>query len=429
MTTAREEGSVTQTGAPSSWRSRLGIVGPGLVVAATGVGAGDLVASLAAGSRFGLALLWAILLGAVLKFALTEALGRWHLSSGQTILKGWNSLGRGATGYVAVYMVIWAFVYGGAVSSSVGLASTTMFPILPLWSWGIIHMVVGFALIWIGRYGLFENIIKVLVGFMFITVVGTAVLVSPALANLEGGVASGLVPRLPEGSLLYAIGLLGGVGGTITLASYGYWLKEKDWRGTSWLPVMRLDSATAYIVTTVFILAMLVIGTALLFNSGTQIDSEQGLVNVSEPLGEQFGPVLRWLFLMGFWAASFTSLLGVWNGVPYLFADLVRIMRRIPDEESAEHLSEKSPAYRGFLVWLTFPPMILLALGQPVGLIIVYSALGALFMPFLAATLIWLLNSQRVSSAYSNGIVSNVALGITVAVFVILAVQQIVGLL
>ena len=43
--------------------SRWRLIGPGLVAAATGVGAGDLVATLIAGSMFGYALLWAAMLG------------------------------------------------------------------------------------------------------------------------------------------------------------------------------------------------------------------------------------------------------------------------------------------------------------------------------------------------------------------------------
>ena len=40
-------------------RPRLSLVGPGIVVAATGIGAGDLLATLIAGGRFGYVLLWA----------------------------------------------------------------------------------------------------------------------------------------------------------------------------------------------------------------------------------------------------------------------------------------------------------------------------------------------------------------------------------
>jgi Mn2+/Fe2+ NRAMP family transporter len=53
---------------------RTALVGPGLVAAATGVGAGDIVSSLAAGARLGMALLWAVLLGAVLRYALAEGI-------------------------------------------------------------------------------------------------------------------------------------------------------------------------------------------------------------------------------------------------------------------------------------------------------------------------------------------------------------------
>ena len=42
---------------PSTWGRRLRLVGPGLVVAATGVGAGDMVTSLTAGTEFGTVLI------------------------------------------------------------------------------------------------------------------------------------------------------------------------------------------------------------------------------------------------------------------------------------------------------------------------------------------------------------------------------------
>lgn len=50
----------------SSWR----YIGPGIVVAATGVGAGDLVATLIAGSNFGYTLLWAAVVGCLVKISL-----------------------------------------------------------------------------------------------------------------------------------------------------------------------------------------------------------------------------------------------------------------------------------------------------------------------------------------------------------------------
>ncbi len=57
--------------------------------------------------------------------------------------------------------------------------------------------------------------------------------------------------------------------------------------------------------------------------------------------------------------------------------------------------------------------------------------MGALFLPFLATTLLWLLNSSRVERGYRNRLVSasNIVLGISVVIFLVLGIQTIVGLL
>ncbi len=272
-------------------KRKWSIIGPGLIVAATGVGAGDLVAALVAGSRYGLVFLWAIIIGAVIKFTLNEGVGRWHVTSGKTILEGWRSIGPWATGYFGIYTLIWGFVYGAAGMSSCALAMTTMFPVIPLWAWAIIHGLVGFILIWSGKYKMFENVMTLLVGLMFITVVGSALLVIPDLGHIMNTAS----PSLPKGSLIYALGLIGGVGGSITMASYGYWLSEKRWNDRSYVSVMRGDSASAYIITSIFTVSLLILGAALLYGSGTVIDGQAGLVKFSSILSHDLHPAVRWL--------------------------------------------------------------------------------------------------------------------------------------
>ena len=66
----------------------LAIVGPGLLVAATGIGAGDLATASFAGSYLGTTVLWAAVVGAFLKFVVTEGLARWQLATGTTLLEG-----------------------------------------------------------------------------------------------------------------------------------------------------------------------------------------------------------------------------------------------------------------------------------------------------------------------------------------------------
>lgn len=223
------------------------------------------------------------------------------------------------------------------------------------------------------------------------------------------------------------LGLIGGVGGTITMSSYGYWLSEKGWIGKGWISTMRIDAKVAYTLTAIFTMASLIIGAQFLAAQGVSIRGDQGLITLANLLGEEFGTPMRWMFLIAFWSAAYTSLLGVWNGVPYLFADFIKTIRK-KKEEGIQYVSEKEPAYRFYLAWLTFPPMILFYFGKPVELIIIYGALGALFMPFLAVSLLLLLNSQKVTDAYRNRLTANLVLTGCLILFAFLGAQELMDI-
>lgn len=405
-------------GKPAKWK----IVGPGLVVAATGVGAGDLVSTLVAGSRYGYGLLWAVIVGVILKIVLVEGAGRYTLATGKTIFEGWRSLGKWTTWYFAPYIMIWGFVYGASVMSSTALPLAALFPIFPLWAWAILMGLLGFAMVWFGRYNFFEKVTAVLVGLMFVTVVGLAVVATPNIPEMF----TGLVPIIPEGGLIYTLALAGGVGGTITLAAYGYWLREKGWYTPKWMKVMRIDNSMAYVVTGIFVIAMLIVGAEVVRTAGLALSAgDEGLLELSTVLRDEYGDVVGIGFLIGFWAASFTSIIGVWNGVSLMFADFWGNMR---GKESGHPDTRVGGKYfKFYVIWLTFPPMILLALGQPIGLILAYGVLGSLFLPFLAITLLGLLNGKRIPKKWANKLHTNIALAITTLLFVILGINQLVN--
>src|SRR5690606_5917886 len=141
--------------------------------------------------------------------------------------------------YFGLYVVIWGFIYGATAMSATALPLAALFPILPLWGWAVITGLAGLTFVWFNRYQAFETAMKLLVATMFVIMVGLAILVAPGLP----GLLSGLAFTLPEGALLYTLGLIGGVGGTVTTAAYGYWVQIKGWHGPGWLPLMRLDNA------------------------------------------------------------------------------------------------------------------------------------------------------------------------------------------
>lgn len=407
---------------PADAEPRWSLVGPGLVVAATGVGAADLIATTVAGSKYGYALLWAVIAGCIMKVILVEGAGRYSLATGKTIFEGWSSLGRWTTWYFGPYIVIWGFVYGAAAMAGTGLALYSLLPFLGVPAWGIITGLIGAALVWSGRYDLFERVLTVMVIMMFVTMVLAAMLTLPNL----GEVLRGLVPTIPPGAIINVLSIAGGVGGTITLAAYGYWLREKGWSTPRFMRVMRLDNGVAYLVTGIFVVATLIVGAELLYSSRIAIGGgDQGMVDLAGVLGQRYGTWMSKLFLIGFGAASMSSLVGVWNGVSLMFADFFGSVQGKP----VDHPDRLSGGryYKFYIFWLTFPPMVMLFLGQPVYLILAYGVLGALFMPFLAITLLWLLNTDRTPVAWRNGPVTNGLMILCTIAFAVLALDQLRG--
>lgn len=428
MDTAQTTGTspAQETRIPSSTADWLRTVGPGLVLAAAAVGSGDMITSLVAGGQYGMGLLWAILLAVALKYYLTEGIARWTLGSGTTLVTAWHSLSRWVLIPFAAYVLVLAMVFGAAGPSAAGLAANAMIPALPPTAWAIIHALVAFVVVLFGRYRLFESMMKVFVGLMFVCAVGVAIAIRPDIGSL----LAGSVPSLPDGSLLYVVSIIGGFGGTLSIIAYGYWAREKGWRSPPWVRVMRVDAITSYTLAGIFAVAMLIIGAEFLTIVKFDIEGNADLVGMAALLGERYGAPVQWMFLIGFWAVVTSSILGVWNGFGYLFADAVRAFRGIPEEQATRHVSPRSFAFRTFLVLITFPPMILAAVGQPVFLVILTGVLAAVFTPFLCVTLAWLLNSRRIDADYRNRpvSVSNIVLVGAIVVFVVLGADSLISL-
>lgn len=373
----------------------LAIIGPGLLVAATGIGAGDLATASFAGSALGTAVLWAALAGAFLKFVVTEGLARWQLATGTTLLEGVIAhFGRAAGWLFLAYLLLWSFFVGSALISACGVALHALVPVFDEPGrgkvvFGILSSLAGIVLVLLGGYGLFEKVMKVAIALMFLVVISTAVALWPS----TGAVLEGLfMPAIPEGGLDWTLALMGGVGGTVTVLCYGYWLREENRGGQDALQTSRIDLAAAYAVTALFGVAMVIIG------STVEIEGRGAglLVTLSERLAETLGPVAGTLFLLGAFGAVFSSLLGVWQAVPYLFADLwgQLLGKHGPGETAGgtaldDAVDTRSLPYRGYLAALALLPMAgLFHSFREVQK--AYAIAGAWFLPVLALALLFL---------------------------------------
>ncbi len=312
---------------PPAWA--LTAIGPGLLVAAAGIGAGDIVSATMAASRHGLALLWVVVLAACLKAVLNEGIARWQLATGTTAVEGWcTHLPRWLRWYFLVYLVLWTVSVSAALTSACGLGAATLTGNLVPRPWGAItHAIAGGALVAAGGFAGFEKVMKVLIGTMFFAILACAALT----LRDPGAVVRGLVvPSVPAGDTASVLSVLGGIGGSVAMLAYSYWMREQQMAGSRWLAFVRRDVATAYLFTAVFGAAVMVVSTQAFHVPGVAITNAQAVTRMADTLSDTIGPVGFYAYAIGFWAAVFASLLGVWQSLPYLFADYYGLLRGHP---------------------------------------------------------------------------------------------------
>ena len=375
----------------------LSLIGPGLLVAATGVGAGDLATASFTGSQLGTAVLWAVVVGAFLKFVMTEGLARWQLATGETLLEGAvHRLGRGVGWLFLPYLLLWSFLVGSALMSACGVTLHAMIPVFEDASqgkvvFGMLSSVVGLALVRTGGYRLFARAMSVCIGVMFVTVLVTAALVWPSTGEVARGLLLPTIPNLRDGGLTWTVALMGGVGGTLTILCYGYWIREEGRSGAEFLRICRIDLGIGYAMTALFGIAMVIIGSTIEIEGG----GSNLLIALAERLAGPLGAPGKWVFLIGALGAVFSSLLGCWQAVPYLFADVWALTRqhRSVDALEASTVDTRSIPYRAYQLALATVPML--------GLFFsfrevqkAYAVGGALFIPMIALVLL-ILNGRR----------------------------------
>ncbi len=403
-------------------RSWLAAIGPGILLTAASVGAGDLLTATLAGSEVGLALLWCVTFGVVMKWILSEGIARWQMATDTTLLEGWvHRLGAWIRWVFGVYLILFSFATGGALVSACGVAGTGFYqigdPTTSKIVWGVLHSLAGFLLVRLGSFQMLEKVMSCFIGLMSGSMLLTALLIRPDWSE----VARGLIPSFPAGAARWGLGVLGGIGGTMSLLSYGYWIREEGRTGATGLKACRFDLTVSYLTILLFGMSVLIIGSRVKIH-GQGIDIA---LLLADQLGNVLGPPGRWVMLVGFWATVFGAVLGVWQGQPYLFADFLRLRGSLGPMAEVR----QSAPYRYYSLALATAPLILLL--TPVKQVqLAFGMFASLFLPLLCLTLL-LMNTRRawVGEQFRTGLGPNAVLAIALLFFAYAGAVELGGLL
>ncbi len=287
---------------PGRFRRLLRNVGPALVLATVVVGPGSLALNTIAGSQYGYALLWVPVAATVLMLIYTWMSARISLVTGRTLLQvtreksGANvALVAGVFGYLAVL----AFQAGN--SAAVGFAAEALFGI-DFRIAAMVFFLPALGLIFLPNlYDKLELLVRIVVGLMLLTFVGTLLLV-----GVDGvDAAAGLVPSFPDTEAIFlTLGMAATTFSIVAAVYQGYLMREKSW-GPEQLGSEGFDSFAGIGVLGAISVVVLLTSAGALYGSGEPAFTAQGMAGQLEPL---VGPGAFYLFTIGFFFASFSSL-------------------------------------------------------------------------------------------------------------------------
>ena len=150
------------------------------------------------------------------------------------------------------YVVIFV---GAALINAAGISLANIIPVFDDYSnnkifYGISQSMLAIIIVRFFSFDKIERIMSGLIFIMFVSVISSSVLFIDEPSSVIQGL---MIPSLnKEDNLTYAVAVLGGVGGTLTILSYSYWLKEKNWSGEAGLRKSTSDLKSSYVLTGLF---------------------------------------------------------------------------------------------------------------------------------------------------------------------------------
>ena len=219
---------------PHAFSGIVRLIGPGLILASSIVGSGELIATTVLGAENGYILLWLIIMSCLVKTVVQNELGRYAIGTGKTTLEAFNDV-PGPRFKVSWLVWMWCVMVTftlfqvGAMLGGISEILNRAFPSVPLIAFVWLLAILTMVLLIVGKYVLVERIaMGLVVSFTALTVSCCFLLFKLPQYFNWGDVLNGLTFQPPEGGMATAVAAFGitGVGAT-ELVMYPCWCIEK----------------------------------------------------------------------------------------------------------------------------------------------------------------------------------------------------------
>ena len=394
---------------PRSIWGRFRFVGPSLIITATLVGSGELLATTTFGAKVGFAALWLIIGTCVIKVALQEALGRYTISSGDTTLKAFARLPGPKNWAIWFWLVVIVAtsVQLGAISRVVGEAVKLFLGQSggEEFFWGPVICAVCLAILYNGRYAVIEKVSTLLVSLFSIATIFSAASIQRTENFITlPDILDGFRFQLPEAGVGVALGIVAIVGlSSSEIVYYGYWCLEKGYarwtgpddgseawaeRARGWIRVMHVDCILAFVIYTVTTVAFYLLGATVLHRQN--VDPGEGLAvleKLSRMYTETLGPWAFYLFLGSAFLVLFSTLFVSIASYARLVPDAIFIIRGATDVKDSVR---RRWVQRSVIIFSILFALMAQVRENPVQLVVIGVIGLALLLPVICFAAVWL---------------------------------------
>ena len=393
--------------------------GPGLIVTAAFIGPGTVTTASLAGANFGFALIWALVFSILTTVLLQNMAAKLGIVSRSGIAEAIRlSIANPIARYAAIALIISAIgignaayqggnILGAAVAASiiVDISTSTV---------SLIIAALAFALLMTGRYQIIEKCLIMLVLIMSLTFVVSILLFPPDFM----AILKGMVPSdMSESRSLMAIALIG-----TTVVPYNLFLHariaQEKWSGLDTdqaLHHARWDTGLSIGLGGLVTIAIMSTAVSAFFN--TQIAINTGNIGIQlEPL---LGPQAKYIFAGGLMAAGVTSAITAPLAAAYAVT-------------GALGWAPTLNSFRFRLCWilvLVAGTLVAFFETRPLTAILFAQAANGLILPFIAISLLWVMNRENIMGKYRNSTMDNLLATMAVVVTLSLGGYKLYSLL
>ena len=302
--------------------------GPGIFAIGYTIGTGSVTSMIVAGSKFGMQLLWVLLLSCLFSGILMFAYGNYALITNETALFGFKKHLKYGKALALLIIIGITFGQWNSLMGILGISSNIIFEILALnfegligyqyqvvLSIAIVIIVIFYLLMLVGKYTFFEKILIVFVSLMGFSFLLSLFFVQP----LPVDVIKGLIPSIPEvpGGKMLVAAFVGTTMASATFLSRPLFIKGKGWTIAN-LDQQKRDSITA--ATLIFVISgtIMAVAAGALFHQGKEVTHVLDMANTLEPVAGKWAVTI---FFFGALSAGLSSIFPCLLIAPLLVAD------------------------------------------------------------------------------------------------------------